>query len=113
MNIAGLHLTAIGGKKVLLEPTPSLDVADFHPVLEGVLGYAQKHKVERVYYDLAETPIIDPVYYKWLDALARACQSMNVRMICIHMTPTAAFSLAHQLTTMPAFKTALNVEDDG
>ena len=112
MNLSGLHLTSIGGGNVLLEPTTSLDIADFPPVLEAVLERLQKNKTACLYYDLAETPIIDPVYYTWLDALARACRTMNIRMVCIHMQPTAAYSLAHQLTEMPAFDTALDVQTD-
>lgn len=109
MNIAGVHLTLIGIADMLMEPGRSLDISARDDLLVDIIGRLQEAKAERLYYDLAEVQVIDPAYYHWLDALARACRSINVRMICIHMQPTAAFALAHQLNDMPLFETAHDV----
>jgi rsbT antagonist protein RsbS len=109
MNIAGIHLTLIGLADMLLEPGRSLDISAQDDLLVDIIGRLQEAKAERLYYDLVEVPVIDPIYYHWLDALARACRSINVRMICIHMQPTAAFALAHHLKDMPIFETAHDV----
>lgn len=110
MNLSGLHLTPIGGGDFLLEPTRGLDISMREELIESILDRLQSAKSSRLYYDLAELAIIDSVYYGWLDALARACATMNVKMVCIHMQPTAAFALTHFLQGMPAFETALDVE---
>lgn len=109
MSIPGIHLTAIGSGDFLLEPTRSLDIGNQYELLEGVIHRMQRTKTQRLYYDLAELSVIDPVYYDWLNALARACQAVNVQMICIHMQPTAAFALSHFIKEDPCFRTALDV----
>ena len=63
----------------------------------------------RLYYDLSSLALIDPVYYEWLDRLARTVKALNVAMVCIHMQPTAAFGMAQFLQGMPVFETALDI----
>ena len=109
MNIPGLHLTFIGNGDFLLEPTRSLDIANSDELIEEVIRRLQKSKGMRLYYDLAELAMIDPVYYQWINALARACQAVNVKMVCIHMQPTAAFTLSQFLLEAPTFGCALDV----
>lgn len=109
MSIPGIHLTAIGSGDFLLEPTRSLDIGNQYELIEGVIHRMQRTKTHRLYYDLAELSVIDPVYYDWLNALARACQAVNVQMVCIHMQPTAAFALSHFIKEPPCFQTALDV----
>lgn len=113
MSIPGIHLTAIGSGDFLLEPTRSLDIGNQYELIEGVILRMQHTKTQRLYYDLAELSIIDPVYYAWLNALARACQAVNVQMVCIHMQPTAAFALSHFIKEEPCFSTALDVARRG
>ena len=109
MNIPGLHLTSIGNGDFLLEPTRSLDIANSDELIEEVIRRLQKSKGVRLYYDLAELAMIDPVYYQWINSLARACQAVNVKMVCIHMQPTAAFTLSQFLLEGPTFGCALDV----
>lgn len=103
------HLTQIGRGDFLLEPGRGLDVGHPAPLIEAVLTRLQTAKPVRLYYDLAELPLIDPVYYSWLNTLARACQTMNVALVCIHMQPTAAFGLTSFITQAPAFTSARDV----
>ncbi len=110
MNIEGIHLTRVGGGAMLAEPSRSLDLGDTAPVMEAILARLQAEKAQRLYYDLAEVPVIDTVHYAWLEGLARACRAINVRMIVIHMQPTAAFGLAAFLKDKPSFETALDME---
>ena len=110
MPISGVHLTPIGNGDFLLEPTRSLDIANSEQLIEEILSQVYAGKGMRLYYDLAELPIIDPVYYQWMKTLARACQMINVKMVCIHMQPTAAFALSQFLRETPPFICALDVE---
>ena len=110
MSQYGYHLTPIGSGEFLLEPMSGLDTSKANELIEAILGRLYTSKAVRLYYDLGEVVMIDPVYYAWLDSLARACGTMNVSMVCIHMRPTAAFSLSHFLQGDPAFETALDVE---
>ena len=110
MHIAGAHLTSIGEGDFLLEPTRSLDIADTGALIEQILTHIQVNKGRRLYYDLSEMVVIDPVYYQWLSMLARACQTVNIKMVCIHMQPTAAFGLSAFLHETPPFACALDVE---
>lgn len=110
MSIPGLHLTLIGRGTLLLEPSLSLDIADNGAALEEILKRLQSVAATRLYYDLEELAVIEPFYYNWLNALGRACRTINVRFICIHMQPTAAFALSCHMEQMPMFETALDVE---
>jgi rsbT antagonist protein RsbS len=106
---SGYHLTPIGGGNFLLEPSRSLDISQQDRLVIEVINRLQQARSQRLYYDLAELPVIEQVYYGWLDRLARACSAINIRMVCIHMQPTAAFGLAHIIVEAPVFETALDV----
>jgi rsbT antagonist protein RsbS len=110
MHIAGAHLTPIGDGDFLLEPTRGMDIANSDDLIEEILVRVQMSKGQRLYYDLSELAIIDPVYYQWMRMLARACKTVNITMVCIHMQPTAAFGLAQFLQETPPFVCALDVE---
>lgn len=110
MQIAGVHLTPIGEGDFLLEPTQGLDIVNSDHLIEEILAKVQLGKGKRLYYDLSELALIDPVYYEWMRMLARACQTVNIKMVCIHMQPTAAFGLSQFLQEIPPFVCALDVE---
>ena len=126
MAIPGLHLTQIGSSDFLLEPLRNLNIRDQDLLLESITlrlqqaraydsarafarSGSESFRASRLYYDLAEQALIDPVYYAWLDTLARTVRAINVKMICIHMQPTAAFALAQFMREIPAFETALDI----
>lgn len=105
----GLHLTQIGSGDFLLEPANSLNLKDQTPLIEGIIARLLNARSARLYYELSGLPLIDPLYYAWLNELARAANTINVRMICINMQPTAAFALSKFMKTKPAFETALGI----
>lgn len=109
MTALSLHLTKIGSGDFLLEPSKSLDISDQSMHIENVTTRLIQARASRLYYDLSSLALIDPLYYSWLDALARAAQTVNVKMICINMQPTAAFALSKFLHKRPVFETALNI----
>lgn len=109
--IAGLHLTRIGKESFLLEPSQGLNIGDEERLLEQIADVLQQGKATCLYYDLAGQKLIDPVYYSWLEALARTLAAINVRMVCIHMQPTAAFALSVFIQGKPSFETALDIPD--
>ena len=110
MSIPGLHLTQIGSGDFLLDPSKSLNISDRDRLIESISEYLLRGHAARLYYDLSDLALIDQRYYSWLDALARATRVINVRMICIHMQPTAAFALSKFLDEMPVFQTALEIQ---
>jgi len=110
MQISGVHLTPFGEGDYLLEPTQGLDIAASDNLIEAILSRVQVGKGRRLYYDLSALALIDPIYYQWLRTLARACQAVNIQMVCIHMQPTAAFGLSQFLQETPPFVCALDVE---
>ncbi len=109
MDASGFHLTPLGGGRALLEPWRGLDVGRPEPLVEEILTRLQRARADRLYYDLSDLALIDPVYFAWLNRLASACRTVNVRMTCIGMKPTAAFALASYLREPPAFDTALGL----
>src|SRR5512135_3347310 len=111
MAIPGVHLTRIGKGNFLLEPLRSMNSRDEGTLLQDIVAQVQNAHGVLIYYDLHDLPVIDPIYYDWVDKLARTCQAVNIRMICINMQPTAAFSLSKHLTGKPAFELALDVAD--
>ncbi|MDP2144368.1 MAG: hypothetical protein Q8J80_09580 [Gallionella sp.] len=111
MSIPGLHLTQIGSGDFLLDPSRSLNIRDKDSLIDAVTAHLMQMRAVRLYYDLSDLGLIDPLYYSWLDALARAAHIINVEMICIRMQPTAAFALARFLDGLPVFKTALEIQD--
>lgn len=111
MAISGVHLTRIGKGNFLLEPLRSMNIRDQGTLMQDIVAQVQRDQGARLYFDLHSLPVIDPVYYDWLDKLARTCQAVNIRMICINMQPTAAFTLSRHLAGKPAFEIALHVMD--
>jgi rsbT antagonist protein RsbS len=109
MSIAGVHLTRIGRGNFLLEPLRSLNIAEQGQMMQDIVCLLQQEQGVRLYYDLSDVPVIDPVYYDWLDKLARICLTVNIKMVCIHMQPTAALTLSAFLSGKPLFETALSV----
>jgi rsbT antagonist protein RsbS len=109
MSAAGFHLTPLGQSSALLEPSRSLDIGRPEELIEEVVRRLQARRATLVYYDLSDLPLIDGVYYTWLNRLALACKAINVRMVCISMQPTAAFALAGMTHLPPQFETALDL----
>lgn len=109
MHIAGAHLTPIGAGDFLLEPTRGLDISNSDNLIQEILASVQLSKGLRLYYDVSELAIIDYVYYQWMSRLARACKTVNIQMVCIHMQPTAAFGLSQFLQEAPPFICARDV----
>ena len=109
MNALSLHLTKIGSGDFLLEPSKSLNIRDQSRHIENITAHLLQVRASRLYYDLSSLMLIDPLYYAWLDALARATGTINVKMICVNMQPTAAFALAKFLRGKPVFETALTI----
>ena len=110
MAIPGLHLTQIGSGDFLLDPSKSLNIRERDGLIVSITEYLLRMRAARLYYDLSDLALIDQLYYSWLDALARATQVINVRMICIRMQPTAAFALSKFLDEMPVFQTELEIQ---
>lgn len=110
-QLLGMHLTEIGHGVFLLEPSHSLDISNSDDLLVNVLGRLQQTEASKLYYELGNLPLIDPLYYQWLNRLARACATINVEMVCINFQPTAAFALAHHMEKAPAFTTALGIRE--
>lgn len=109
MTLHGIHLTRIGETDFLLEPLRSLNISDNARLVEGIVERLQQAHATRLYYDLSTQAIIDPVYYKWLNQLARTVAAINVRMVCVHMQPTAAYALVQFEREAPVFETALEI----
>lgn len=109
MSLQGIHLTRIGATDFLLEPLRSLNISDSAKLVEGIVEQLLQAGASRLYYDLSTQAIIDPVYYKWLNQLARTVATVNVKMVCVHMRPTAAYSLVQFERAAPAFETALDI----
>lgn len=109
-NSLPLHVTPIGRDELLLEPGEALDPHAADHYLDFILARIQEANARRLYYDLQSLPLIDPVYYAWLTRLAQACHIIGVRMVAVHMRPTAAFGLSSFLNEKPLFETALDVD---
>ena len=109
MAIPGIHLTQIGSDDFLLEPSRGLNIHDQGTLIRDLVARLQHAKATHLYYDLSEQVIIDPVYYAWLNKLAQAMFTINIKMICIHMQPTAAFALVQFTKGTPNFGTALDI----
>jgi rsbT antagonist protein RsbS len=109
VSLKGIHLTRIGETDFLLEPLRSLNISDSGKLVEGVVERLLQAGATRLYYDLSTQAIIDPVYYKWLNQLARTVAAVNVKMVCVHMQPTAAYSLVQFERDPAVFETALEI----
>lgn len=110
MSISGLHLTQIGHGDFLLDPLKSLNIRDRDRLIEEVTAYLLQVRAVHLFYDLSDLALIDPLYYSWLESLARAARTVNVKMICVRMQPTAAFALSRFLQEIPTFQTALEID---
>lgn len=108
---SGYHLTPIGGGRFLLEPSLALDISSSEELIEELLQRLQRGKACKLYYDLANLPLIEPRYYQWLNMLARACCAVNVVMACIRMQPTAAFALSGYMEGEPDFSVEHGVRE--
>ena len=111
MAIPGVHLTRIGKGNFLLEPLRSMNIRDQGTLMQDIVAQVQRDKGVRLYFDLNDKQVIDQVYYDWLDKLARTCLAVNIKMICINMQPTAAFTLSKFLSSKPVFEIALDIMD--
>jgi len=111
MTIAGVHLTRIGKGNFLLEPLRGLNILDQDQLMSQIAAHVQQARGGHLYYDLNDLPVIDPLYFSWLDKLARTCLTLNIKMTCINMQPTAAFTVSQFLVKNPSFETALGVPD--
>jgi rsbT antagonist protein RsbS len=109
VSLPGVHLTRIGATDFLLEPLRSLNISDSAKLVEGIVERLLQAGAARLYYDLSTQTIIDPVYYEWLNRLARTVGAINVKMVCVHMQPTAAYSLVQFERETPVFGTALDI----
>lgn len=108
---SGYHLTPIGCGRFLLEPSVALDISSSEDLLEEILQRLQLGKASKLYYDLANLPLIEPRYYQWLNMLARACCAVNVVMACIRMQPTAAYALSSYMEGTPDFSVEQGVRE--
>ena len=109
--INGMHLTAIGGCNVLLEPGVGLDPADPEAYVEPLLVYLRSAAAERLLYDMGNVYVIDQVYYDWLLRLHRVCRISGIELITVNMRPPAAYALSLMLNETPPFACALNVNE--
>ncbi len=111
MSLRGIHLTRIGKTDFLLEPLSSLNISDNARLVEGIIERLLEAGATRLYYDLSTLAIIDPVYYKWLNDLARTVAAVNVKLVCVNMQPTAAYALVQFEREPPVFETALGISE--
>lgn len=111
MNVAGFHLTAIGGGTLLIEPGRAADISDPEAIIEPILACLDATRHRRLCYDLSDVMVIDPVYYRWLNYLGRACATLGLELVCINMQPTAAGTLAQWMDEPPRFRTVLDLGD--
>lgn len=108
--LRGMHLTAIGGNNMLLEPSDALDPSSPDDYVVELMTIIQKEEARTLMYDLKQVPLIDQVYYRWLVRLHDLCSLANVELIMVNIRTTAAFSLAMNLKQPPPFKCSLDVE---
>ncbi len=105
-----MHLTPIGEGQILLEPNESLDPSRPERYLDALMIYLQRYAARVLIYDASALPLIDAVYYAWLQQLARLCRLGGQQMIVAGISPTAAFGLARFLSGPPPFSCALSVD---
>lgn len=108
---ADFRLTLLPPDAALLEPGPGIDPSRPEPSIEAIIARLQGAGVQTLYYDLADVAVVDSAYLGYLNHLARACRSLHVRMVCIHLRPEAAYGLAGILDERErAFETAHGVQ---
>ncbi len=109
----GMHLTPIGGGKVLLEPGDGLDPSNPDDYLMEVAEALSELGARQLLYDLKNVPLIDEIYYDWLRHLHSLCRISGVELVAVNMPPAAAYALAMTLKETPPFTCALNVDSVG
>ena len=108
--VKGIHLTPIGGGKVLLEPSEGLDPGRPDDYLEGLAEALGELSGRRLIYDLKSVPLVDTLYYDWLRRLHALCSISGVEMVVVNMQPAAAYALAMAMGDDPPFRCALDVD---
>jgi hypothetical protein len=110
MMLQGIHLTALGGGTVLLEPTEALDpgVPDAYvvPLAEAL----QQMRARRLLYDLKNQPVVDKLYFDWLRRLNAICRISGIEMVAVNIRPPTAYALSILLEEAPPFRCALDVD---
>ncbi|WP_459873233.1 hypothetical protein [Endothiovibrio diazotrophicus] len=105
-----MHLTPIGGGKVLLEPGEGLDPSHADDYLEELAETLIELKGRLLLYDLKSVPLVDALYYDWLCRIHALCSISGVGMVVVNMQPAAAFALAMAMERDPPFRCALDVD---
>lgn len=108
--LQGMHITAIGNRKILLEPGDSLDPGAPDDYVVELMDALHTESTDTLIYDLKKVPLIDDIYYSWLIRLNRLCELSNINMIIVNIRTTAAFLLATSMKEPPPFKCSLDVE---
>lgn len=99
----GIHLTSIGEGSLLAEPTEGFDPSDPDRHLPELFQSLHHRRARLLFFDLSQTPLIDSVYYRWLEDLAATCRLAGAELTAVNMQPTAAFALARHLEAAPSF----------
>lgn len=107
--LQGMHLTPIGDGNVLLEPAEALDPGEPDAYLVPLTGTLQQMRARRLLYDLKNVPVIDSLYYAWLENLASMCRISGIDMVLVNMRPATAYALALTMKDNPPFGCALDV----
>jgi rsbT antagonist protein RsbS len=105
-----LRVTPLGEAQVLLEPGEALDPSQPDEHLAELYTRLRDLGAQRLICDLGSLPVIDPVYYHWLDRLAALCRVGGLEMVAVNLRPAAAYALARQLDDAPAFACERSVE---
>ena len=106
-----LRVTPLGEALVLLEPGEALDPSHPDTHLADLYARLQELAVQRLICDLGALPMVDPVYYHWLDRLAALCRIGGMELVVVNLRPAAAYALAQQLDSDPPFTCERSVED--
>ena len=105
-----LNVTPLGEAQILLEPGEALDPSDPDEDMAQLYAELQDQGARRLICDLGGLPVVDPVYYGWLERLATLCGVAGMEMVVVNMRPAAAYALARQLDGPPAFACERSVE---
>ena len=106
----GFHLTSLGDQRALLEPQHGINPADPATAIETVLEQLATLRLKRLYYDLSNVAVVDPVYYTFLNRLASACHAIGIEMVGIGLQSHTAFALAAHMDEPPRFATAPGID---
>ena len=105
-----LRVTPLGEAQVLLEPGEALDPSRPDEHLAELYAQLRAQGARRLICDLGAQPLIDPVYFGWLDRLATLCRVAGMEMVVVNLRPAAAYALARQLDDDPPFACERSVE---